>query len=332
MAQNSSVPRKERQADPGRSANRVRQVSISKDQPPVPAPASGAVTANAQTVRAQTYRVQNGDTLRGIGNRTGAGSEIIARANGLQPPYTLRTGQKLVIPGGRYHLVGAGQSGLAIAQAYKVPWSQIVAENGLAEPFVLRNGQRLKLPTPAERPLTPEERAATFHIDIDSAVSGSAPTKAEAKAERAPPVPAPPPVARTPKMASTNGFAWPATGKIVSAYGRGANGTRNNGIDISVPAGTPVLASSDGVVSFASDRVSVFGGLVLIDHKDKWRTAYGYISRVDVRTGQKVKQGQVIGLTGDSGLGSRPKLHFELRQDRTPVDPLSRLPKRSAKR
>ena len=130
--------------------------------------------ANAQTVATSTYVVQPGDTLRGIGNRTGAGSEAIARANGLTPPFAIRIGQKLTIPGGRYHLVAEGETGIAIASAYGVAWSRIVAANGLTEPFMLRRGQRLLLPgeAPATAPSL-EQRAAAFHIDIDDVLTGA---------------------------------------------------------------------------------------------------------------------------------------------------------------
>ena len=68
-----------------------------------------------------TYIVKPGDTLRGIANKTGAGSQIIARANGLEAPYVINPGQRLAIPGGRYHRISSGETGIAIARAYGVP-------------------------------------------------------------------------------------------------------------------------------------------------------------------------------------------------------------------
>ena len=105
-----------------------------------------------------------------------------------------------------------------------------------------------------------------------------------------------------------------------------ASGARNNGIDIAVPAGTAIRATADGVVAYAGDKVAVFGGLVLITHGGGWVSAYGHASRVDVVRGQKVKRGEVVGLSGDSGYASKPKLHFELRKDRVPVNPVAHLP------
>tara|TARA_R110000787_G_scaffold6861_47_gene23973 strand:+ start:12964 stop:14007 length:1044 start_codon:yes stop_codon:yes gene_type:complete len=288
------------------------------------------VVADAQTVAASRYVVQPGDTLLGIGNRTGVGSDMIALANGLVPPFLLRAGQALSIPGGRYHQVAEGETGIAIAAAYGVPWSEIVAVNRLEEPYTLRRGRRLLLPgnTPVRAPDL-EQRAAAFRIDIDDVLTGGQPAAAEnapvAVASAAPrPLPSNVPIAQPSRL--TGNFAWPVKGSIVSRFGPGASGAKNNGIDIGVSEGTPIKASADGVIAYAGDKVAVFGGLVLINHGSSWVSAYGHASRVDVVRGQKVTRGQVIGLTGDTGYASQPKLHFELRKDRVPVNPVTQLP------
>lgn len=117
-------------------------------------------------------------------------------------------------------------------------------------------------------------------------------------------------------------FGWPVQGIILSRFGPGESGARNNGIDISAPAGTPIHAAADGIVAYAGDKVAVFGGLVLLNHGSSWVSAYGHAARVDVVRGQKMTKGQV----GDTGYASKPKLHFELRRDRVPVNPISQLP------
>jgi murein DD-endopeptidase MepM/ murein hydrolase activator NlpD len=288
------------------------------------------VVASARTIPGTTYIVQPGDTLRGIGNRTGAGAEMIAKANALAPPYMIKAGQKLVIPGGRYHAVAEGETGIAIAAAYGVPWSRMVDVNGLTEPFALRRGQRLLLPDEAPRRApSMEERAAAFRLNIDDVLTGGQPAVAEdtpVAIARAGPRPIPSNVPAATPARLTGDFAWPARGTILSRFGPGASGARNNGIDIAVPAGTPIRASADGVVAYAGDKVAVFGGLVLITHGSGWVSAYGHASRVNVVRGQKVARGDIIGLSGDSGYASQPKLHFELRKDRTPVNPLAHLP------
>lgn len=284
------------------------------------ASAGGPVAANAVTVTARQYVVQSGDTLRGIGNRTGAGSEAIAAANVLPPPYVIRPGQRLAIPAGRYHEVLVGQTGIAIARAYGTSWSAIVAENQLPEPSVLRVGQRLRLPTaaivapPSQQTL--EQRAAAFHLDIDDIVTGSRPAQSGTRL---------PPVA---VVSGSTRFLWPVEGRLLQRFGPGPSGRRNEGIKIATPVGTPVHASAAGTVRYAGTEVPLLGGLVLVEHSNGWVTAYGHLDRVAVRTGERVAAGAIIATSGESGQAREPQLHFELRQNRRPVDPLRELPGR----
>lgn len=290
------------------------------------------VVPNAQLVTEGVYVVRAGDTLRGVGNRTGAGSEMLAMVNGLQPPYIIRPGQKLRVPAGRYHLVSEGETGIAIARAYAVAWRDIVDRNGLEEPFILRRGQRLLLPEKGDRPQTLEERAAAFRLDIDDILTGGQPALKEGE-RTAKASPTPKPLPRTAAISEPTGFAgsfaWPLTGRLLSPFGQIGSGLRNDGLDIAVPKGTPIKAAADGVVAYAGDEIRLFGGLVLINHGGGWVTAYGHAESLDVVRGQKVTRGQVIGRSGASGFVSEPKLHFEIRKDRKPVDPLLHLPART---
>ncbi len=102
---------------------------------PRPSWTATPVVTDAVNVPSQSYVVVPGDTLRGIADKTGAGSEAIARANHIDQPFTVYTGQKLQIPGGRYHRVKRGESGIAIARAYGVPWHGIVDLNELEDPY-----------------------------------------------------------------------------------------------------------------------------------------------------------------------------------------------------
>jgi murein DD-endopeptidase MepM/ murein hydrolase activator NlpD len=297
--------------------------------------AARPVVPNAVTVKGSTYVVQPGETLGGVGNRSGAGPDAIARANGLTPPFVLLPGQRLTIPGGRYHPVAEGETGIAIAIAYGVEWRRVVAFNGLREPYALRRGQRLLLPPDASTqpvsPTTLEARAAAFRIDIDDVLTGGQPAAADNKRiaaapRQASPLPRDMPIAQPGAFYGT--FAWPLTGTVLSRFGPGASGQRNNGIDIAAARGTPIRASAGGVVAYAGDRVGQFGGLVLLTHGSGWVTAYAHAGRVDVVRGQRVEKGQVIGVSGDTGYADRPELHFEIRKDRTPVNPLAQLPPR----
>ena len=122
--------------------------------------------------------------------------------------------------------------------------------------------------------------------------------------------------------ALTGRFAWPATGRIVSGFGPKPGGRYNDGINIAVPAGTPVKAAEDGIVAYAGTGISGFGGLVLIKHADGWVTAYAHNDALSVGRGDRVTKGQVIARSGATGSVDEPQLHFEIRRGRTPVDPV----------
>lgn len=320
--------------DPGRSASRdaTAQPGVAQTQP---AWEAAPVTPDADEVRASTYVVQPGDTLSRVVLRTKAGTDAIARANRLKPPFVVRPGQKLKIPAGRYHLVRRGQAGIAIARAYGADWSRIASLNHLEEPYSLRAGERLLLPTRSEiASMTLEERAAAFRIDIDDLVTGSEPALAP-KATPAPPirtaqkaVPPTVPVAQ-PSPAATAAparFIWPVTGRILRPFGRLANGARNDGINIATTMGSRIVAAADGVVAYAG-TLPGFGQLVLIRHGGGWLTAYGHAAALLVTRGQAVERGQPIARAGASGSADQPQLHFEIRDGRKPMNPLGLLPK-----
>lgn len=299
--------------------------------PPAPRPVWEArpVTPDARTIDGSEYDVRPGDTLRSIGNRTGAGSEAIARANGLTAPFTIQAGQRLSIPAGRYHEVRAGESGIAIARAYGVDWSRIVTANALTEPYTLRVGQRVLIPGDGLAPRTVAERAAAFRLDIEDLITGAEPAPAPAQrpvrpAPSAARVLAPTAVIAAPSRFAGS-FAWPAQGRVVERFGRGAAGVRNDGIKLALPLDTPIQAAADGTVVYAGTGVAGLGGLVMLKHGDGWTSVYGHASRLTVQRGQAVKRGQVVAYSGDSGFADRPQLHFELRKGRVAVDPLSQL-------
>jgi len=304
------------------------------EEAPVSTWQAAPVTPRAQRVESGIYIVQPGDTLRGIANKTGAGSQIIASANGLVDPYVIRPGQQLKIIGGRYHSVASGETGIAIARAYGASWSEVVALNDLEEPYILRVGQKLLLPATAPSDpanLSIEQRAAAFNLDIDDIVTGSQPALADGAAAREPSDwrKAITPNATIVTPASFAGrFQWPVDGRIISGFGSKGGGKVNDGLNIGVPKGTPIRASADGVVAYSGDEIGVFGGLILISHGSGWVTAYGHADKLNVTRGQKVKAGEVIGLAGESGYVQEPQLHFEIRKDRKPVDPAIHLPKR----
>jgi murein DD-endopeptidase MepM/ murein hydrolase activator NlpD len=283
------------------------------------------VSRNAKSVPASIHIVRSGDTLYRIGNDSGAGADAIAKANGLSAPFALQAGQKLRIPAGLFHRVAAGETGIAIARAYGVAWADLVSLNGLTEPFVLRSGQFLRLPDMASTEASPDQQAIAdaFVLDIDTIATGSQPAKPE---PGRPASTLSSPITKPTGFSGT--FGWPLAGNIVSRFGSKGGGQVNDGVNIASPLGSNVAAAGDGVVVYAGNEIAVFGGLVMIDHGDGWMTAYGHLGKLAVTRGTKVKRGHLLGSVGDTGYVSTPQLHFEIRKDRKPVDPLTKLPAR----
>ncbi|MBY0531038.1 MAG: LysM peptidoglycan-binding domain-containing M23 family metallopeptidase [Xanthobacteraceae bacterium] len=283
--------------------------------------------------------VQQGETVYSISRTHNVPAEVILKANNLQSASMIQPGQRLVIPVRRtanlpmlqtapapanMHTTAAGDTIYSLSRKYKVTPQAIANANNLTLSTQLKIGQQVKIPATAPIANTP---AAQQKQNVQTVPQ--TPTQQVAQNEN---VPAPenvgvvrpnvPPVTndtRAPNAAPT--FHWPVRGRILSAYGKKPNGQQNDGINVSVPDGTPIRASEDGVVAYAGNELKGFGNLVLIRHADNWVTAYAHLGTIDVKKDQKVKRGEIIARAGQTGGVTSPQLHFEIRKGSNPVDP-----------
>ena len=164
-----------------------------------------------------------------------------------------------------------------------------------------------------------------------AAVDATPAPAAPAVVARADPAPSPP-VAIPPRpdakpAGSDDGgdridWLWPATGKLVTGFSDSAN---LKGIDIAGKAGQPVVASAAGKVVYAGSGLRGYGKLVIVKHSDTFLSAYAHNSEILVKEGQQVTRGQKIAEMGNSD-SDQVKLHFEIRRQGKPVDPLKFLP------
>jgi murein DD-endopeptidase MepM/ murein hydrolase activator NlpD len=118
---------------------------------------------------------------------------------------------------------------------------------------------------------------------------------------------------------------WPVNGRLMGPFGQrddpfSGEGEFHKGVDISAPAGTPVHATADGVVTF-SDWSSGYGRLVIVDHGGGIETYYAHLSRFFAYAGQGVRRGEVLGAVGSTGRVTAPHLHYEVRIGGAPVNP-----------
>ncbi len=231
------------------------------------------------------YVVKAGDSLWSIAKAAGTSASAIKAANGIGDK-PLRIGQRLVIP-----------SGQAAAKAANI------------DPIITGVATAPK----AEKPRSGATQAS-------GPVAYQPPKKAEgaiAEAERAD-------NAVAPEETGIGKMRWPARGKVVGAFGR-SGGKVNDGIDISVPEGTPVKAAENGVVIYAGEGLKDLGKTVLVRHENGLVTVYGHNSDIAVQRGDKVTRGQQLARSGMTGSAGAPKLHFEVRKNSAPVDPTTYL-------
>ena len=263
------------------------------------------------------YTVQQGDTLGSIASKFGLkngevlASDLLVQSN--KPDIAsaddfIQPGQKLRIPvqTGVIHTVRGGDTATAIAEIYDVPLAEIVAvaANGLSDLNSLKIGQELLVPNPTRfsKPAPPPPAASS-----GGSSSGSTPQVIGGSQQ------------------SRSGFIWPVGGPISSYMGP----AHPLGIDIDLYASpnAPVAAAAGGTVTFAGGNPCCsYGYYVVIDHGNGFQTLYGHLSSLNVSTGQKVVQGQVVGLGGRTGYATGNHLHFEVYLNGAVVNPLTYLP------
>ena len=125
---------------------------------------------------------------------------------------------------------------------------------------------------------------------------------------------------------SADGWQWPVRGKITEKFGAQASGVSNEGIVIAANAGTPIRAAQTGEVAYVGTDTKTYGNIVILRHADGEMTSYAHAQSIIVKKGDKVPGGTVIGYVGQSGTAKVPELHFAVRDGKSSIDPLTKLP------
>lgn len=222
-------------------------------------------------------------------------------------------------PGGSY-VVKPGDTLYKIARANNVDIENVKRWNNLSDPNQISVGQVLKMSGSASgsAQTAPVTGTKTQPRPLDQPETLPPPTT-----ETTTPPPAPPvetkPATRAADAAVIN-WAWPASGQIVQGFN-----SSTKGIDIVGALGDPVTAAADGLVKYSGNGVRGLGNLIIVEHQNGFITAYAHNRAVLVKTGQTVKRGAKIAELGQSDTTS-PRLHFEIRRQGQPVDPMQYLP------
>ncbi|WP_285430337.1 peptidoglycan DD-metalloendopeptidase family protein [Pseudomonas sp. fls2-241-R2A-110] len=236
--------------------------------------------------------------------------------------------QRPVVTTGQY-VVRPKDTLFSIAFRYGWDYKALAARNNIPTPYTIHPGQTIRFdgrtgstPAPVESATDSTPSSSLKTTVIRRQANGTTTSSAVvAPSVATKPAPAPMP----PAGPAPTGWGWPSNGILIGKFS--SNGSLNKGIDIAGDLGQPVLAASDGTVVYAGSGLRGYGELVIIKHSDTYVSAYGHNRRLLVREGQQVKVGQTIAEMGSTGT-DRVKLHFEIRRQGKPVDPLQFLPRR----
>ena len=300
-----------------------------------PAQPVGGSAAGWTAVGGSPIVVAQGETLDTLSARYGVPSAALLKANGLLHASQVTVGARIIVP--VYHADGHAVAS-AEPQKSKTKRAEDLAEAGSSKAAKAKEKEAkakekqkekealAKAEKPAEGGAPPASKgAALAYAEPGKPPQGKKPAIDAAPTGNVEPGAATTKVPLAGAQADASGvepeFRWPARGRIIQGFKAGGN----DGINISVPAGTSVRAAESGVVVYAGDGLKGYGNLVLIKHPNGFVTAYGNNAELEVKRGEQVKRGQVIAKSGDTGNVNSPQLHFELRKGSTPVDPTNYL-------
>ncbi len=225
-----------------------------------------------------------------------------------------------------YYTVKAGDTLIRIGLENGQGWKDIARWNNLDNANLIEVGQVLRVAPPSATAAT-ETGVVARPVASSAVVPASAASTPKPAASAAVAVPAPIPAPTSAAAAASSEddvpFIWPASGTLLAGFDE----ARNKGYDISGKAGDPVLAAADGRVVYAGAGLRGYGNLVILKHNNTFLTAYAHNQALLVKEDQTVRRGQKIAEMGSTD-ADRVKLHFEIRRQGKPVDPVRYLPAR----
>jgi len=312
----------------GCAARRPAPVTEREPLPAAP-PAEAPATAPAPTPEPKpipTHTVKRGETLVSIALQYGLDYRELAAWNGITNPAKIGVGQVLVLaaPPGM-----AGQPATPPAAAVATP---LAGAGPPIEARPLGNTPTVKVEPRGQKVPYSDKALAQFSVPEGSAPPAPAPGTPQGTPEPAPapapqagPLPAAPPaLAEPPKAAGTAredvDWMWPAKGKVVAPFSEASKG-----MDIAGKRGAPVVAAAGGRVIYADQGLRGYGKLVIIRHNDTWLSAYAHNDKILVKEQDEVRRGQKIAEMGSTD-ADQVALHFEIRRQGKPLDPVKVLP------
>jgi lipoprotein NlpD len=229
--------------------------------------------------------------------------------------------------------VQPGDTLYAIAWRHYLEHEQLAAWNGIRAPeYSIYPGQRLRLKPPAVR--TTKNRQPAVTKPVQKVVKNTQPKKPVTKPVAEPPVKKAPtkvtPVKKKPvtkpKKPVKLAWSWPTKGRVVQTYSSADQNRK--GVWIGGQIGQPIKAAEAGRVVYAGGGLVGYGNLVIIKHDKNYLSAYGYNRKLLVKEGDNLDKGDIVAHMGSPYSGGQPVLHFEIRKQGKPINPLPLLPRK----
>ena len=217
-----------------------------------------------------------------------------------------------------HHTVMKGDTLYSIAWRYNLDYRRLARANGIDKNYRIFPGQKIKLSFKKQLKTAPVIKKSNQKPPVKKTPAPK-PKISRSKKETSKPVKKPLPVAQV----KQGKWLWPSKGKVTNTFW--SNNGLHKGVDIQGKLGEPVLAAAAGRVVYAGEGLRGYGKLVILKHNEKFLSAYAHNKRLLVKEGDVVNKGNKIAVMGSSGT-DRVKLHFQIRYDGKPVDPLKYLP------
>ena len=235
-----------------------------------------------------SYRVKSGDTLYSIAWRYGLDYRQLARINGIGRDFRINSGQKL-------RLITTSSKAKVASKSS----TSSKASSANQKPIRNKVVTAKTLPPKTSASKAVKVKQSSSKTSVRSTALSSKPQKVR--------------------------WRWPTKGKVISGYS--AKGNVNKGINLAGSRGEPVYAAAAGKVVYAGSGLLGYGNLIIINHNQEYLSAYAHNSLILVKENENVNVGAKVAEIGNSG-ATRMMLHFEIRKDGKPVNPLRYLPKR----
>ena len=248
--------------------------------------------------KSEKIKIVTGDTLDTISKKYKVTKKELIRFNKIKYPYILKPGKLIKIPVPKRYKIKKGDTLYKIAKCSSTNILEIKNKNTKINEKKLIVGSIINLPY-----------YSIYKCNLKN--------KKIAKKNKI----------KKKSIKSKEIFIWPVQGSIITYFGKQKGGRKNDGINIISVKGNPVRAAMGGKVIYRGNELLAWGNLIILKHKNNWTTAYAHLDKLLVKKGELIKTGDIIASVGATGNVDKSQLHFQVRKNSKPLDPIKYLKK-----